>query len=157
MTTIDTTATEPPRNWFLDIASAPTEDLLRHAETLRAKLAHAQERGRRVDARAYELRLLDVERAIAVHNRRATEAEDQRAACTNVGHPEACASGCDSSDPLADLVALASAKPLTADEVRAVVRDAFLAGGQYIADNGVVSVVDLPREAAEYARSKAGG
>lgn len=35
-------------------------------------------------------------------------------------------------------------------------REAFVAGGQYIADNGVVSVVDLPKEAAEYARSKAG-
>lgn len=84
---IDTTATEPPRNWFLELTSTPTEDLLRHAEHLRAKLAHAQEHGLRVDARAYELRLLDVERAIAVHNRRATEAEDQRAAAELAAQP----------------------------------------------------------------------
>lgn len=77
---IDMTATEPPRNWFLDLASAPTEDLLAEATRLRAKLAIAREAGHRMDARAYELRLCDVERAIAIHNRRATEAEDQRAA-----------------------------------------------------------------------------
>lgn len=77
---IDTTATEPPRNWFLDLAKESTEDLLNEATRLRAKLAIAQQNDRRVDARAYELRILDVERAIAIHNRRATEQEDQRAA-----------------------------------------------------------------------------
>lgn len=78
---IDTTATEPPRNWFLDLANGTgTEDLLRHAEIIRAKLAYARERSHHADARAYELRLADVERAIAIHNRRATEALEQQAA-----------------------------------------------------------------------------
>lgn len=78
--TIDTTATEPPRNWFLEIAKAPTEDLLNEATRIRAKLALARHAGHVMDARAYELRLGEVERAIAIHNRRATEQEDQRAA-----------------------------------------------------------------------------
>lgn len=179
---IDTTATEPPRNWFLDLAKMPTEELLAEATGLRAKLAIAQQRDHRVDARAYELRLLDVERAIAIHNRRATEAEDQRA---GISAGEVLSDG-----PLTDGTAWKLIRGLAGCEVaegrlgnllagrmitwmdqhpaqrEADLREAYRAGLL----RGIVFGTDDPRpldmdpdtedmiatEAAEYARSKAG-
>ena len=133
--TIDTTATEPPRNWFLDIAREPTEILLAEAIDMRARLALAQQGGHRSDARAYELRLADIERAIAVHNRRATEALDQQQDCVTQHEidallallrirdlPEAYSVVTDLWAAVQQRKAVQSA--LTADEVRAVVREA---------------------------------
>lgn len=159
--TIDTTATEPPRNWFLDIASAPTEDLLREATGLRAKLAIAQQQGHRVDARAYELRLLDVERAIAIHNRRATEAEDQRApagiAQMDVDALLATLRVLDQPEAHAVVMDMWTALQTMQAQREADLREAFVAGAAWRAErlaDASGAIQDENPAAAAYARGK---
>jgi hypothetical protein len=68
--------TEPSRNWFLDLAKSSYDVLLHEETVIRAKLAYAREQRHLVDEQTYTLRLLDLERAIAIKNRRATEVLD---------------------------------------------------------------------------------
>lgn len=170
--TIDTTATEPPRNWFLEIAKAPTEDLLREATGLRAKLAIARQKAHISDARAYELRLADVERALAIHNRRATEAEDQRVAsslvqrlrdalteaCKQVAHHNAEYKHVTPDARLDAWRALIAEPEGDPAQREADLREAFLDGMAWAYGRSRISI-DQSRDqaAAEYARSKAGG
>jgi hypothetical protein len=71
------------RNWTLDLATAPTEDLLREASNVRAKRSYAKEGGQVIEEQAYALRLADLDRAIAIRNRRATEALDAQQALSS--------------------------------------------------------------------------
>lgn len=135
---------------WVDLNTYTTVALLSHLDHLRKERMHKEAADLLIEARAYALRIAAAERMLAIHNRRATEAEDQR--------HELSAADVLSDGPLRDEVAWrlirglvgcevaegrtghllagrliewadqrASQPALTADEVRAVVRAASVA------------------------------
>lgn len=62
-----------------DLSTYSTVALLAHLDYLRKERTYKEAANLKFEARSYELRIAAAERMLAVHNRRATEAEDQRA------------------------------------------------------------------------------
>lgn len=65
---------------WTDLNTYTTPRLLSHLAWLRQERTHKEAASLKIEARAYELRIAAAERMLAIHNRRATEAEDQRVA-----------------------------------------------------------------------------
>jgi hypothetical protein len=166
------------RNWTLDLATAPTEDLLREAEHLRSKRALAKERGRIVEEQAYALRLADLDRSIAIRNRRATEALDAQQAQPSVDSlvgwlryalENWAPGGSDKADKArAELEAYDSDHADQRAQREQDLREAYLHGCLFVfenvtvTDSGAGPSIDVPSlgncedMATQYARSKVG-
>lgn len=133
-------------------------DLRALLDALHSNRARYESANRIVEARSCELEISEATRALAIINRRATEAMDARdvkqhqvdavlAVLRHHGEAEA----------HEVVTRMWTAMLLEQAQREADIIEAYTAGARYITDHGVVSIIDVPKEAAEYARNKAGG